>query len=131
MSTNPRRRKRFKTKFAATIFFLAILGIVAFSLNSFINSGKPLFVSPIGKAGMDSVSVEKKLKEKNISYSQVVLSDDSFLIDITNNGQVRLSQNKDIDKQVSSLQRILSQLTIEGKSFRIIDFRFFEPIISF
>jgi len=85
----------------------------------------------MGKTNVDLVFVEKKLKDKDILFSQVSLSDNSYLIDIQNNGQVRLSLDKDIDKQIASLQRILIQLTIEGKLFKSIDFRFSEPIVSF
>ena len=79
----------------------------------------------------DLSSVKKILKDNNISFSEVTLSDDSYLVDISDNGQIKLSQDKDINKQISSLQRILAALTIEGKPFKSIDFRFEEPIISF
>ena len=131
MLINPRRQKHFKIKFAAYILLLGILVISFFFLNRFILSRKPLFISPIGKISIDLSSVKKILKDNNISYSKVTLSDDSYLVNISDNGQVRLSQYKDIGKQISSLQRMLIQLTIEGKPFESIDFRFSEPIISF
>ena len=80
---------------------------------------------------MSSVNVKKLLKEGNIMFSKVTLSGLVYLIDIPNNGQVSLSSQKDMASQISSLQRILRQLTIEGKQFKSIDFRFNEPIISF
>jgi hypothetical protein len=110
---------------------LGILGCAAFVLHTFFISTEPLFISPIGKANTDLIRVEKILKDNKILFSKVTLSDYSYLVDIQNNGQVRLSQDKDINKQIASLQRILIQLTIEGKSFKSIDFRFSEPIISF
>jgi len=91
-----------------------------------------LFVSPMGKSNSDRTKVEKILRDKNILFSQVfVLADSSYMINISDNVQVRLSSQKNIDNQISSLQRILRELTIEGKSFKNIDFRFSEPIISF
>src|SRR3989344_4240852 len=131
MLTNPRRQKHFKIKFTAYILLLGVLGISVYFLNTLILSRKPLFISPIGKVNMGLVPLEKILKDNNISYSKVTLSDDSYLVNISDNGQVRLSQYKDIGKQISSLQRMLIQLTIEGKPFESIDFRFSEPIISF
>jgi hypothetical protein len=131
MSINPRKLKYFKRKFAAYILLLGVLGISAFFLNTFLVSRKPLFISPISKIKIDLASVEKILKDNNILFSQVSLSDYSYLINIQNNGQVRLSHDKDINKQISSLQKILRELTIEGKPFKSIDFRFSEPIISF
>lgn len=132
MSIKPRRKKSFKRKLIVYILLFAILGCIIFLLNSFFISKKPLFISPLGKIESDVGLVAKKLKEKNILFSQVVaLPDSSYIVNILDNGQVKLSSTKDIGKQISSLQRILLELTIEGKLFKIIDFRFEEPVISF
>lgn len=131
MSTNLRRRKSLKIKFIVYILFLAALSSSFFFLDSSIFSKGPLFISPIGKASVDEASVKRILKSNNISFSSVVFSENSYMINIPNNGQVRLSKDKDIGKQISSLQRILNQLTIEGKLFKNIDFRFSEPMVSF
>lgn len=131
MYINPRRQKSLKKKITVYLIILAILGCLLFFLNSNFIFNKPLFISPLGKDNSDVVIVEKNLKEKNISFSQVSLSDSTYLINISNNGQVKLSSTKDIGKQITSLQRILVALTIEGKPFKSIDFRFEEPIISF
>ena len=86
----------------------------------------------MGKDNIDAKKIEKILENNNILFSQVlVLPDSSYQVSIPNNGQVKLSSKKDINRQITSLQRILRELTIEGKSFKSIDFRFNEPIISF
>ena len=127
-----KRRNSFRKKIIAYILFLAILGFIIFLINYLSIFGKPLFINPIGKTNIDAKKVEKILKDNNILFSQVyVLSDSSYGINIPNNGQIRFSSQKDIAKQVTSLQRILRELTIEGKQFKSIDFRFEEPIISF
>jgi hypothetical protein len=131
MSTNPRRQKQLKKVVITYIFLLGILGLVLYILYIFIFLRKPLFISPIGKINSDSTSVEKILKRNNILFSGITLTGDYFVINIQNNGQIKLSQNKDINQQIASLQRILRELTIEGKSFKSIDFRFSQPIISF
>ena len=131
MSTNPRQRRHLKKNFAAFVLILGILGISVFFLNLFFASRRALFISPMGKAGMDVFLIKKILKDNGILFSEVTLSDYSYLVNIQNNGQVRLSQDKDIKKQVSSLQRILRELTIEGKPFKSLDFRFAEPVIVF
>jgi hypothetical protein len=113
------------------ILFLAALACVAFFMNIFFTMKEPLFISPLGKTNIDLNQVRKTLKNNKIPFVNVVLSDYSYLVSLQNNGQIILSQNKDIVKQITSLQRILNQLTIEGKSFKSIDFRFAEPIISF
>jgi hypothetical protein len=130
MSINPRRKKHFKRKIVVLILILGILGYVVFSYNTFFLFGRTPFISPINNVNPRGY-VEKILKKYNIAFSSLISSDDSYLINIKDNGQVRISQSKNIDKQISSLQRILIQLTIEGKLFKSIDFRFSEPIISF
>lgn len=132
MSINPRRQKSLRKKIIIYITLLAILACIFFLFNFISFSGKPLFISPLGKTNSDVLTVEKILKEKNISFAQLVaLPDSSYEVGIVNNGLVRLSSTKDIGKQISSLQRMLVELTIEGKPFKSIDFRFSEPIISF
>lgn len=132
MYINPRKQKSFKKKITVYILLLVILTSLLLLLNSNFISAKPLFISPLGKTNTDITTVEKSLKRNNILFSNVVIaSDSSYVINIPNNGQVRLSAIKDINKQISSLQRILVELTIEGKPFKNIDFRFEEPIVSF
>ena len=132
MLQNPRGRKSFKKKLTGYILLLIILGLIIFFINLVFLSRNPLFISPMGESNIDSYKVEKILKDNNILVSRVlVLSDSSYLIIIPNNGQVRFSSQKDINSQISSLQRILRELTIEGKPFKNMDFRFDEPIISF
>jgi len=48
-----------------------------------------------------------------------------------NNAQVFLSTQKDLSQEIASLQLTIAHLTIEGKSFSRLDFRFDRPIISF
>lgn len=131
MLQKPRGRKSVKVKLTVYILLLTIFGFVIFLINSLFPVDKPLFISPIGKKNIDVKKVEKTLKDNNILFSQVLFADSSYRVIIPNNGQVRLSSKKDISKQVASLQRILRELTIEGKPFKSIDFRFNEPIISF
>ena len=125
------KRKRFRRRIISYIFLLGILGIFAFFLNTFLISRKETIISPLSKSGIDLVSVEKILKDNNIAFSAVTALDSSYSVNIPNNGQVILSGDKDINSQIASLQRILIQLTIEGKTFKNIDFRFSEPTISF
>ena len=132
MSVKIRNRKSFKKKYIIYILLLIILGCSAFFLNLNFFSRRPLFVSPLGKADISQTLIEKKLKDNNILFSDIkFLPDSSYVINVSDSGQIRFSQTKDVEKQISSLQRILKSLTIEGKPFKSIDFRFSEPIISF
>jgi hypothetical protein len=131
MFTNQRREKHLKRTIAAYILLLGLIGLLVLFLNMYRNIKKPLFISPIGKIDVNITFVEKILKGKSILFSKITLLNDIYLIDLQIGGQVRISQNKDLNQQISSLQRILNQLTIEGKSFKNIDFRFNEPVVSF
>jgi hypothetical protein len=131
MSTNPRQQKHFKKVFARYLIFLSIIIFALYILNVFVISKKPLFISPMGKVSSNSASVEKILKNKGISFTGVTLVDDYYTVNVSSSGKIKLSTNKDINQQIASLQRILRELTIEGKSFKSIDFRFSEPIITF
>jgi len=42
-----------------------------------------------------------------------------------------ISSKKNIDEQISSLQRILRELTIDDRPFKSIDFRFEKPVVEF
>lgn len=131
-----KKRKSFKTKLTGYILLLTIFGFVIFLINSLFLAGKPLFISPMGENTIGTKNgtkkIEKILRDNNISFSQVLaLSDFSYRVTMLNGGQVRLSSKKDINRQITSLQRMLREFTIEGKSFKSIDFRFEEPIVSF
>jgi hypothetical protein len=130
MSTNPREKRSFKKKITAYTVLLAVF-VIFFLIYLFFSKERTL-ISPLGKSNTDISRVEEALRRERILFSQVlILSDSSYSISIPNNGQVRLSSQKSIDEQIPSLQRILRELTIEGKPFKSIDFRFEEPIISF
>ncbi|MDO8583177.1 MAG: hypothetical protein Q7R51_01465 [bacterium] len=115
--------------YIAFLFFLVFTGVL---VRYIFFSKSLLFISPLGKGNIDTAKIEKILKNNNISFSDLtILSDSLYGLKIQNNGEVKISSKKDIDKQISSLQKILRELTIEGKPFKSIDFRFNEPIISF
>lgn len=132
MSIKPRQRKSPKKKILIFILLLVFLAGFNFFLYSSFIANSSSFISPLGKSNMDNGKLKQLLKNSNIEFSDIlVMSDSSYVVNIPNNGQVKLSSQKDIAKQVSSLQRILRELTIEGKPFKSIDFRFNEPVILF
>lgn len=111
--------------FATALLFLTVY----FAVSNFLLSKTP-FVSPLSKTSDESF--EKKLSKANIPFASIsVASDSSFLIVLKDGSEVNLSDKKNIQKQISSLQLILSRLTIEGKRFKRLDLRFDKPIIVF
>lgn len=132
MFANTKRQKRSKQKITIYIFVLGIVMCIMFFSIFLYFFKKTSFISPLGKIDNNIAMVEEKLKEKNIPFSHVLaLSNSVYQVNIPDNRDIKLSSVKDIDKQISSLQRILNQLTIEGKQFKSIDFRFSEPVVSF
>ena len=76
--------------------------------------------------------IEKILQEKKIDYKIVIkLQDNSYAIKLVDGSEVIISSQKNINKEMSSLQFILSRLTMEGKEFYKLDLRFEKPVIIF
>ncbi len=95
------------------------------------------FVSPLATVSKeqsptaDINALKDVLNSKNIPFSEVSLTDEGAYLVILKGGQeVVFSKNKAFGLQVSSLQLVMSRLTIEGKRFTRLDFRFNNPIIS-
>lgn len=121
------------------IFFLFVF--YALKLYLPLVAKKPAFVSPIAfsikeKMGIlsgrsSNKELENLLSQKNITFSSIsVLSDSSYLVKLTDEEEIIFSATKPMESQVSSLQLILSRLTIEGKRFARLDFRFDKPVVT-
>ncbi len=114
-----------------TIFILVAAGYLIFH---FVLPKKDLFVSPLAKqlANQKHNDLENILEAGNISFDSIdIASDSSYLVNLKEGGQVIISPNKNLKNQISSLQLILSRLTIEGKRFKVLDFRYDKPVIVF
>ena len=128
---NNRRRKKELRKF---LFSLLTLGLLLLGLYLLIlYSSKTVIINPLAIRNTGQLEkVESGLLRKNISFLKIQQDNDlSYKIFIKDNGIVFLSEKKDIGTQIDSLQLILNRLTIEGKRFKILDFRFDKPIINF
>lgn len=108
----------------------------------FIQKGqKKTFVSPIvttitkKQAAVSpnaTPAIEDLLKRNNfIPISIATASDAAIFVTLDNGEHIIFSENKDINEQITSLQLIQRQLTIEGKRVNQIDFRFDNPVLSF
>lgn len=131
--TKRQKKEASKNRLGLILVFIG-LALISFSLIVAVFLVKdPLFVSPLSKDQTSiNLKIEKILKEKKISYKSIITSPDlSFVIGLDKDHEVIIDSKKDIDSQLSSLQLILTQLKIEGKTFKRLDFRFQKPIISF
>lgn len=137
------RRRRKKPLFRYLVFFCVVSGALFLlislrytSLSSLFT--KSSFVSPIpvivSKLNLvqnpNQEQFERLLKEHNASFFSIsVASDSSYIVQLKEGEEVIFSPEKNIEKQVASLQLIQKRLTIEGKSFIRLDLRFTNPII--
>lgn len=145
--TPARKRKRaFRRIIGISIIILVLLVLVGGVVYYFISLkfNKPLYVSPLSKKighepafgssadEDDTMSILKKsLKEKNIELDSVTASGSAYVARLKNGGSVIFSSEKDLFAQVSSLQFILSRLTMEGRTFSRLDLQFEKPIVVF
>ena len=125
--------RRIKQKAGRLVILSIGLLVLVCSLYLFSTFWKPLFVSPLAK---DNTSQRQDIRilltASRITFSKTAkMQDLSYRVDLASGISVFISSKKDLSLQVSSLQAILKQLTIEGKEAKSIDFRFDKPIILF
>ena len=126
-------RSQSKKKRLLILVLLAIF-LIALSILLFFPrlTKKALFISPVAtNSSQDAKKIETLLLEADISFSSISFLDYYYIVMLSDGGQVILSLKKDIEKQITSLQPILKQLTIEGKKFNRIDFRFDKPLVVY
>jgi hypothetical protein len=125
-------KSRIKLVFISLAFLLLALLLFEFLYLNF-SFGRNTYISPIAKEKKSKIiTLEAELEKSNISFKTVSASSDaSLVVHLINGSVVILSSKKDIKSQISSLQLILSRLTIEGKKLKSLDFRFDNPVVSF
>ena len=130
-----KERKKSNSK-KIIVFFLSVFVIFLIIEYIFLNFtfGRSTYLNPVAKNNTSLVlAVENGLEKAKIPFSGVSQNpDDSVTVKLKDGGEVILSSKKDLQTQISSLQLILSRLTIEeGKKLKKLDFRFNSPVISF
>lgn len=126
-----KRRSNKKPWFVVVILFLVITGGILFYYFFFNNNA--LFISPIAITKFkESIKLENALRDSSIKYIKITpQSDLSFMVELIDKEEVIFSSKKDIQSQIASLQLITKRLTIEGKRFKRLDFRYDKPLIAF
>lgn len=115
--------------FLASALALLILNLIFPEFSWF---RKPIVVNPvIGNNEIERLKINKLLLNAGIPFSAINLAQNYFDIELKDSNKVYISSKKDISIQISSLTAILKQLTINGKGFKLIDFRFDKPIIVY
>lgn len=116
-----------------TILFIGIIStlFVYLYINFYINTYG--FISPLSQNKETLlVKVEEELEKQSISFGKVSSNPDGSLsIKLKDESEIIFSSKKDVKSQITSLQLMLSRLTIEGKKLKSLDFRFDNPVVSF
>jgi len=139
------RQKRQKGRYKVIGLFFIVLGCffviassILFALFKFgIILKQPQYVAPIPQTSSQSVSYfdpttefKNQLKAADIKYSSLTFQNDTYTVVLTSGSIVYFSSSKNIEQQIASLQLIISNLTIEGKSFTSLDFRYDKPTMK-
>jgi uncharacterized ion transporter superfamily protein YfcC len=125
-------KQRLKHAFVILVFLLMLLTCLVY-LNTHFSFGRKTYLSPLAERKLIfSNSLEEELNKADIKFKTISSnSDGSQMITLEDGGLIILTSKKDILFQISSLQLILSRLTIEGKKLKTLDFRFDNPVVSF
>lgn len=129
------RKDRKYLRYLGLLFIL--LGVSLVFAAAFIFLSPYIFknplISPIAQnLKSQNPDIKSILAKEKINVSEVsVATDSSYMVNLVDGGTVIMSPNKDLVEQVHSLQIILSRLTIEGKRFKTLDFRFDKPVVAF
>jgi hypothetical protein len=136
---HPNFLQRYKKAIGA---FLIFIGIIELILTCYLMFFVPdPFISPIpdsfqGKRPIlddtTTQAIKKMLAKHSISYKQIYTTKEGdYLIKLNPEGEVLLTQNAALEQNISSLQLVLARITMEGKQFSRLDFRFEKPVIVF
>lgn len=128
-----KRKIRFWFRTAVFVSSSSFLGLICLAIlfySIFLMRKEPV-ISPLAVLKkLDAPNMKKLLTNANISYSFIDMASDYYDITLKDGGKIYISSKKNIEAQISSLQAMLKQLTIDGKGFKLIDFRFDKPVIK-
>lgn len=138
MFLRKRRLKKEDKNYKRRVVLTTVVLVAGFSM-IFVSIYYALFsmgysyVNPISKNVNSFQSrVKDGLEKANIKFTQAVSnSDGSQKIKLKDGSEIIFSYNKDLNRQIASLQLLLSRLTIEDKKLKTLDFRFASPVVSF
>lgn len=135
----PKKHKRRAKVFLNKLYIILGVLIILFIIMGLWSMKKPLYISPFPLSGASFLkiissnstkqTIESLLKSHAIVYSSINEDQNKYIVYLQNGEKVLFDAQKPIDTQISSLQLLLSRLTIEGKHFETLDFRYNKPVI--
>ncbi len=133
---NRQRKKLIFRFFSISALFIIVSGVGIYLFVTQRN--KPLYISPLAsnfhisaptKKDHDISEIKKGLSKLSVKIDKIGQSGDDYVVTLKDKTTVIFSGNKNIETQLSSLQFILTRLTMEGKSAVLLDLRFDKPVI--
>lgn len=127
-----------KKKVLSISILCGLTGVILIIGGVVVLSKEPVFTSPLPlmrtfgastDKNEEKAKIENFLSKNQISYEKLQQSGSSDFVLQTSSGVVVMTSNHDLSEQLTSLQRILSRLTMEGKKFVRLDLRFDKPVI--
>lgn len=141
MLETTRKHKKNKKKLIIRIILLAFFVMLSVSIGIYLyvlKIKRPLYISPLSpnftfnssqSQNKTEESLKESIKDMHLDLENVAYQDGKYTITLKNKSRILLAGNKDIKQQLSSLQFILTRLTMEGKLFTQLDLRFDKPVI--
>jgi len=129
-----KEKSSYNTKVAVLAGFLIFVPlIVVLILFYLFYAGSAEYINPLSvNKNSPKIKIEDMLSDSNIDIARSVIGqEESIEVELKDGGKVIFSSKKDLKKQITSLQLVLSRLTIEGKKLKILDFRYDNPVVSF
>ena len=120
---------------------LILLGVSAsgYFLYSRFFPKPALYISPLARhpgqllasiVTSQTQAISGLLTSHHIPFDKISAQNQTiFVVQVTDEGKVLFTTTKDLSSQVTSLQLILERLTMEGKHFSRLDFRYMKPVI--
>lgn len=86
----------------------------------------------LNASGQMMSRIQQECALRKLSCADIVMhADGTATFSVDTDEEVILSLQKNITLQIASLQLTIAHLTIEGKRFHRLDFRFDKPIITY
>lgn len=125
-------KSRTKKVFIILLFLSGVLILIEYLYFNF-SLGRTTYINPVSKNKTSNITaLEKELEKSSIQFKTIYANPDgSLTVELIDSSTAIVSPKKDFKNQVSSLQLVLSRLTIEGKKLKSLDFRFNNPVVSY
>lgn len=132
-STKRSKAPFFLMSLAAVVMLVAFISIIVFFLSMYFPQYHHSVIVLPYTSNDDVSQLRKDLSDVGLQTDSITQAsmDATLFVQIKDGPKVYFSPQEDLKNQVSSLQLIISRLTIEKKNPTVVDFRYNKPIVKF